>query len=219
MLLVFSKTTGFRHASIADGIRAIRTLASEHTIGADFSEDSSIFTSENLARYQAVIFLNTSGNILNDDQKAAFEEYIHSGGGFVGVHAASDTEVQWSWYNQLLGAHFKNHPQTAQATINVEDQHHLSTSMLPAKWVRTDEWYNFASNPRPQVHVLLTLDETTYAGGTMGSDHPIAWYHNFAGGRAWYTALGHTSESFAEPLFLQHLWGGIVYAASLEETR
>jgi type 1 glutamine amidotransferase len=216
-LLVFSKTGGFRHASIKDGIAALRKLASEHQIAIDFTEDASRFTEANLAQYKAVIFLLTSGNtILNDDQKAAFEHYIRMGGGYVGVHSASDTEYQWPWYGGLVGAYFHGHPSVQQATINVVDTNHPSTSMLPKRWVRSDEWYNFAINPRSNgVHVLLTMDETTYKGGTMGADHPIAWYHAYDGGRAWYTALGHTSESYSEPLFLAHLWGGVEYAAAL----
>jgi type 1 glutamine amidotransferase len=215
MILVFSKTAGYRHASIKDGIAAIRKLAAEHNIGADFTEDSTVFNAENLARYKAVVFLSTSGNILDAQQKAAFEHYIHSGGGYVGVHSATDTEYEWAWYGRLVGAFFKNHPSITHATIDVEDHQHVSTAMLPEKWVRTDEWYNFRTDPRSNVHVLMTLDESTYKGGTMGKDHPIAWYHAFEGGRAWYTALGHTSESYSEPLFLAHLWGGIAYAADL----
>jgi type 1 glutamine amidotransferase len=216
-VLVFSKTGGFRHASIKDGIVALRELAAEHRVAIDFTEDASRFTEANLAQYKAVIFLLTSGNtILNDDQKAAFEHYIRAGGGYVGVHSASDTEYQWPWYGGLVGAYFHGHPAVQQATINVVDANHPSTSMLPQRWTRSDEWYNFAPNPRSNgVHVLLTMDETTYKGGTMGADHPIAWYHAYDGGRAWYTALGHTSQSYSEPLFLAHLWGGIEYAANL----
>lgn len=216
-ILVFSKTGGYRHASIKDGIAAIQKLADEHHFSADFTEDAATFNATNLAQYKAVVFLNTTGNnILDAEQKAAFERYIQAGGGYAGVHAASDTEYQWAWYDQLLGTHFKNHPSIQQATVHVVDHNHPSTSALPETWVRTDEWYNFRSNPRDQgVHVLLTLDETSYKGGTMGSDHPISWYHDFQGGRAWYTALGHTAESYTEPLFLAHLWGGIAYAANI----
>jgi type 1 glutamine amidotransferase len=214
-LLVFSKTGGFRHASIKDGIAALKRLAAEHNVVADFTEDATVFTDANLARYNAVVFLLTSGNILDNEQKAAFERYIQAGGGYVGVHSASDTEHHWSWYGKLVGAFFLSHPRIQQATIDVVDRNTPSTSMLPARWVRTDEWYNFATNPHGSVHVLMTVDEKTYQGGTMGAYHPIAWYHEYDGGRAWYTALGHTSESYSEPLFLAHLWGGIVYAAGL----
>ncbi len=158
----------------------------------------------------------TPCEVLNADQQAAFERYIHHGGGYAGVHSASDTEYDWPWYGQLVGAYFDRvhgHSQVVQATVHVTDRTHPSTVMLPALWVRTDEWYNFASNPRDHVHVLMTVDEQTYRGGVMGDDHPIAWYHEYDGGRAWYTAMGHTSESYREPLFLAHLWGGILYAA------
>jgi uncharacterized protein len=215
-LLVFSKTGGFRHASIKDGKIALQKLAAEQNFSVDFTEDAAAFTDANLAHYDAVVFLLTTGTILDDNQKAAFERYIRAGGGYVGVHSASDTEYAWSWYGGLVGAYFDRihgHSKVVQATIHVIDRTHPSTMMLPMLWVRTDEWYNFASNPRGKVNVLMTIDEKTYKGGTMGADHPIAWYHEYDGGRAWYTALGHTSESYSEPLFLAHLWGGIIYAS------
>jgi len=214
-LLVFSKTDGFRHASIKDGKIALQKLAAGHNFAIDFTEDSTAFTDANLAHYGVVIFLLTTGEIFNDNQQAAFERYIRSGGGYVGIHSASDTEYDWPWYGQLLGAFLNiahKHSRVLQTTIHVVDRTHPSTVMLPPLWVRTDEWYNFATNPRGKVHVLMILDESTYIGGTMGADHPIAWWHDYDGGRSWYTALGHTSESYYEPLFLAHLWGGITYA-------
>jgi len=214
-LLVFSKTAGFRHASIKDGKIALQKLASEHNFAIDFSEDSTVFTDANLAHYDAVVFLLTTGAIFDNNQKAAFERYIRGGGGYVGVHSASDTEYDWPWYGGLLGSfmdRIHKHSRVMQATLHVTDRTQPSTNMLPPLWIRTDEWYNFASNPRGKVHVLITIDESTYKGGTMGVDHPIAWYHAYDGGRAWYTAMGHTSESYYEPLFLAHLWGGITYA-------
>ena len=170
-----------------------------------------------LERYAAVAFVLTTGDVLNDDQQAAFERYIRAGHGFVGVHSAADTEYDWPWYGRLLGAYFKNHPAIQQATVTVLDPRHPSTARLPRRWIREDEWYNFASNPRRAVRVLATVDETTYAAGdgAMGRDHPIAWAHEFDGGRAWYTAAGHTEASYQEPLFLSHLLGGIQYAAGL----
>jgi type 1 glutamine amidotransferase len=215
-LLVFSKTAAFRHASIPDAIAALRRLAASQGIAIDFTEDSAVFTDANLARYNAVVFLLTTGTILDANQQAAFERYIEHGGGFAGVHSASDTEYNWPWYGQLVGAYFDRvhgHSKVVPATVYVVDHTHPSTSMLPAIWIRTDEWYNFATNPSKTVHVLLTVDERTYQGGVMGANHPIAWYHTFDGGRSWYTAMGHTSESYSEPLFLAHLWGGILYAA------
>ncbi len=212
-ILVFSKTGGFRHASIPDGIAAVQRLGSQNGFAVDASEDSSFFDDAHLARFDAVVFLCTTGDILDDSQKAAFQRFIEGGRGFVGVHSASDTEYGWPWYGALVGAYFKNHPALAPATIQVIDPVHPSTRGLPPRWSRADEWYNFATNPRPRAHVLATLDEGTYTGGEMGSDHPIVWCQFYDGGRSWYTALGHTSESYAEPLFLQHLLGGIQFAA------
>lgn len=212
-ILVFSKTTGFRHDSIPDGIAAIQRLGQENGFTVDATEDSSIFTDDNLSNYQAVVFLLTTGTILNQDQKDAFERFIEAGNGFVGVHSASDTEYDWAWYGQLLGAYFSSHPDIQTAEVDVEDHDHLSTWFLPDVWQRTDEWYNFRTNPRDSgVIVLATLDETTYQGGQMGADHPIMWYQEFDGGRSWYTAMGHTRESYSEPLFVQCLLGGILYA-------
>lgn len=213
-VLVFSKTAGFRHSSIDEGIAAIQQLATDNGFIVDATEDATQFTTENLAQYAAVIFLSTTGDVLNASQQAAFEQYIQAGGGFIGIHAASDTEYDWPWYGGLVGAYFDNHPPgTTQATIEVADKIHPSTEHLPDYWVRTDEWYNFRENPRGNVHVLATLDEGTFSGGTMGYDHPIAWMHDYDGGRSWYTAGGHTEASYSEPLFLDHILGGIFYAS------
>jgi len=214
-VLVFSKTTGFRHDSIPRGIAAIKALGADHGFAVDGTEDASRFTDEELARRKVVVFLNTTGDVLDDIQKGAFERYIRAGGGFVGIHSASDTEYQWAWYGRLVGAYFASHPEIQPATIRIEDAVHSSTRDLPAVWKRTDEWYNFRSNPRGTAHVLATIDETTYSGGKMGYDHPIAWCQEIDGGRSWYTAMVHTVESYAEPLFRLHLLGGIESAAGL----
>ncbi|NBQ14458.1 MAG: ThuA domain-containing protein, partial [Proteobacteria bacterium] len=214
-VLVFSRTMGFRHLSIPDGIGAIRELG----IGrwcVDATEDPSVFTADNLRKYRAVVFLSTTGNVLDDAQQKAFEDYFRAGNGWVGIHAAADTEYDWPWYGELVGAWFKGHPRNQQATVNVEDRTHRSTAMLPAEWKRLDEWYSFRSNPRSDVHVLASLDEKTYDPEKVAmGDHPIAWYHEFDGGRAWYTALGHTKESYAEKLFLEHVREGIEWAAGI----
>jgi cytochrome c len=216
-VLVFSKTAGFRHDSIPAGIAAIRQLGADHGFTVDATEDSAAFTDANLAGYRAVIWLSTTGDVLDPAQQAAFERYIQAGGGYVGVHAASDTEYSWAWYGELVGAYFASHPANQQATVKVEDHAHPSTAGLPDRWSRFDEWYNFRSNPRGDVHVLASLDETTYTpgAGAMGHDHPTAWCHDYDGGRAWYTGGGHTAESYAEPEFLDHLLGGIRTAAGV----
>jgi type 1 glutamine amidotransferase len=212
-VLVFTRTAAFRHDSIPDGVAAIQALGALHGFEVDHTEDPAVFTDTGLALYRAVVFLSTTGDVLESDQQAAFERYIRGGGGFVGVHAATDTEYDWAWYGGLVGAYFANHPEIQRASVHVEDP----STGLPDPWQRTDEWYSFRTNPRESgVTVLLTLDEASYAGGTMGDDHPIAWYHTYDGGRAWYTAGGHTRESFAEPLFVAHLWSGIQYAAAIQ---
>ncbi|WP_187263822.1 ThuA domain-containing protein [Pontibacter beigongshangensis] len=210
-ILVFSKTAGFRHKSIEAGITAIKELAQEHQVQVTATEDAAYFVADSLKQYKAVVFLNTTGDVLNQAQEQAFEQYIQAGGGFAGIHAASDTEFEWPWFNKLVGAYFLDHPAVQPAAIDVLNKNHTSTSHLPDRWERTDEWYNFKSM-NPDVQVLANLDEQTYKGGKNGDQHPIAWYHTFDGGRAFYTALGHTNESYAEPLFRQHMWGGIRYA-------
>ncbi|MEO3814203.1 ThuA domain-containing protein [Sphaerisporangium sp. B11E5] len=213
-ILVFSKTTGFRHDSIPEGIAAIQKLGQENNFTVDATEDSSTFTDANLAQYQAVVFLSTTGDPLNtQDQKDAFQRYIQGGGGFAGIHAASDSGYNWEWYGKLVGAYFKSHPATQQATVKVEDPAHPSTQGLPTSWTRTDEWYDYQANPRGTVHVLASLDEKSYSGGTMGIDHPTVWCQDYDGGRSWYTGLGHTKASFVETHFLSMLLGGIRTAA------
>ena len=214
-VLVFSRTTGYRHASIPTGVEALRQLGAAHRFTVAATEDGSAFTRENLARYRVVIWLSTSGDVLDDDQRNAFEEYISEGGGYVGIHGAANTEYHWAWYGDLVGAYFRSHPEPQPATITVRDPQHPSTAHLTPAWRCFDEWYDFRSLPGPDVAVLLTLDEGTYRGGGMGAYHPIAWCHEYEGGRAFYTGCGHTAESFDEPAFRQHLLGAIRWAAAL----
>ena len=210
----------FRHASITNGIVAIKKLGLENGFAVDATEDSSAFTATNLERYKAVVFLSTSGDILNEQQQTAFEDYLKSGGGLAGVHAAIAgavaTEGGWSWYRELCGAEFTNHSSIVFATVKVEDLMNPSTAHLPQRWERTDEWYNFMASPRGRVRVLASLDESTYKGGNMGQDHPVAWCRQFGKGRFWYTALGHTEASYTESNFLRHLLGGIEVAAGVK---
>jgi cytochrome c len=212
-VLVFSKTSGFRHDSIETGVARVRQLGTANNFAVDATEDATAFKANNLAKYDAVIFLSTTGNVLNNNQQAAFERYIQDGGGYVGIHSAADTEYDWPFYGNLVGAYFKGHPAQQQATIKVADKNHPATKHLPDRWSRFDEWYDYRANPRGDVHVLATLDETTYNGATMGSDHPITWCQDYGGGRSFYTGLGHTKESYGEPAFQKHLLGGIQWAA------
>lgn len=210
-VLVFSKTNGYHHKSIAVGIEAIKKLGEQNNFVTDSTTDSLYFTPANLQQYKVVIFLSPTGDVLGAEQQKAFEDYIHKGGGFVGVHSASDCEYGWAWYGKLVGAYFESHPKQQQAKLNVVNKKHISTKHLPAVWERFDEWYNY-KNINPDIKVLIKLDEKSYEGGKNGDNHPIAWYHSYEGGRAFYTGLGHTDESYSEPLFLQHLLGGIKYA-------
>lgn len=215
-LLVFTRTKGWRHDSIGEGVKAVQSIAGQRSWLVDHTEDAGLFSSANLAQYRVVIWLNTTGDVLDDTQQKAFEGYILGGGGYVGVHAACDTEYGWPFYGELVGAYFADHPPGVHtAEIMIEDKGHPSTSGLPDPWMRSDEWYNFASNPRSKVNVLMALDESSYGGGTMG-DHPIAWHHIVGKGRAFYTGLGHTKAGFQEPEMLAHLAGAIAWAARVQ---
>jgi hypothetical protein len=207
-VLVFTRTTGYRHESIGAGVAA---LADAFDIEA--TENVGVFTSDNLARYRVVVFLNTSGTVLDEDHRRALAAYVRDGGGFAGVHCAAATEYDWPAYGELIGAWFDQHPEVQPAILRVEDPDHPATAHLPQAWEHVDEWYNFRTNPRPHVRVLLTVDESTYRGGRMGADHPIAWCRPYGRGRSFYTALGHTVESYADPAFRAHLAGGIRWAA------
>ena len=210
-VLVFSKTRGYRHNSIPEGISAIQQLGIENGFTVTATEDSSMFVKDSLQQYAAVVFLNTTGDVLDTPQEDAFMNYIKQGGGFVGIHAAADCEYTWPWYGELVGAYFKSHPKQQNAKLIVIDKDNIATKHLPAIWDRFDEWYNY-KNLNPTVHVLIKLDEQSYTGGENGDNHPISWYHDFDGGRAFYTGLGHTKEAYKEPLFLKHLQGGLIYA-------
>ncbi len=214
-VLVFSKTEGFRHSSQIDaGHAMIADLAAEHGFIVESSEDDALFTERTLLLYDAIVFLNTTGDILDDDQQAAFENWIASGRGFVGIHSATDTEYGWPFYGQLIGAWFQNHPSVQAATVVNEAPDDPSTMHLDATFEHNDEWYNFQSNPADLdgTQVLLTVDESTYNGGSMGAVHPVAWKREYAGGRAWYTAMGHTTSTYSMEWFRLHVRGGIEYA-------
>lgn len=214
-VLVFSRTAGYRHESIPSGTAAVRALGAKHGFAVDATEDAARFTDAGLRAFRVIVFLNTTGDVLDAAQQAAMERWLKAGGGFVGVHSAADTEYDWPWYGRLVGGWFRSHPAIAQASVNVVDRGHVSTRCLPARWTRTDEWYDYRARPAADVTVLATLDETTYEGATMGAPHPIAWYHPFDGGRAWYTGGGHTIESWTEAPYLSHVAGGILWAAGV----
>jgi cytochrome c len=217
-VLIFSKTAGFYHESIPDGIAAIMKLGAENGFEVDTTTNAEMINEENLQQYSAVIWLSTTGDVLNHYQEADFERYIQAGGGFVGIHAASDTEYEWGWYNRLVGGYFSYHPgigdphpNVQDGKLNVTDRKHPATRFLPEIWNRRDEWYHF-KKLNPDVNVLMDIDESSYQHTKPMGFHPMAWYHEYDGGRAFYTAGGHTKESYQEELFLQHVLEGIKYA-------
>ena len=212
-VLVFSRTEGFRHNSIGPAIEALQALGREHSFNVVATEDAAMFATPFLIGIEAVVFLNTTLDVLDSLQQQAFQSYIRQGGGFVGIHAAADTEYDWPWYGELVGAYFDSHPAVQAADVLVTDRSHPATASLPLRWHHTDEWYNYSINPRANVHVVAVVDEKSYNGGTMGHDHPIAWAHEFEGGRAFYTGLGHTAESYGDPRMQRHLLGAIEWAA------
>jgi type 1 glutamine amidotransferase len=225
--LVFSKTAAFRHNEcIPQGTVKIAQMGVRNGFDVDATENAAAFTDANLAQYDVVIWLCTTGDVLDAAQQAAFERYIQAGGGYAGIHSASDTEYDWPWYGGLVGAYFRDHPgsvspQFQVATMDVEDRRSAATRRLPRRWTREEEWYNFRSNPRDSVHVLISVDESTYdprgysvpGGSPPMGDHPISWCQPYDGGRAFYTALGHKGAYWSEPLLLSHVLGGIEMAA------
>ncbi len=214
-ILVFSKTEGFRHESITPGKELLSRLSKEKGFAIDFTEDAEKFVTQNLKNYNAVVFLNTTGNVLNDAQQNEFERYIQAGGGYVGIHASSDCEYDWPWYGKLVGAWFLDHPMSPSNVQNgkytVVDKNNIFTQGMPETFERKDEFYSFKSIS-PDIHTLITIDESSYIGGKNKNFHPMSWYHDFDGGRSFYTNMGHTDETFSEPLFINHLWGGLQYA-------
>lgn len=211
-ILIYTKTKAYRHECIESGSKALQTYFSKYGILSTATADSSVFSSQRLKEFDAVMFFQTTGNVLDSVQQVAFENYIKSGKGFVGVHAASDTEYDWPWYGKLVGAYFASHPDIQQHVIEKVDTAHISCKHLPMRWKRMDECYNFKSLPM-NVNVLLTADETTYQGGTHGDYHPMSWYHVYDGGKSFYTALGHTVESYQDTMFLEHVRRGVVWAS------
>jgi type 1 glutamine amidotransferase len=216
-VLVFSKTAGFRHDSIPAGIAEVQALGAANGFTVTATEDATVLTPANLAQYKAVVFVSTTGDFLDNTQEAALEGYVDGGGGFMGIHAAADAEYESPAYEQLVGAWFKSHPAIQEATVVNEDVTNPATSHFGPTWTHTDELYNYRSNPRADVHVLQSLDESSYTGGEMSGDHPITWCHAQGTGRSFYTGLGHTAESYADPDFQKLLLGGIEYAAGVVE--
>lgn len=214
-ILVFSKTKGYRHESIAAGKTALQKLGAENGFDVDTTENAAYFAEDSLKKYRAVVFLSTTGDVLDFPQQNAFKRYIQAGGGYVGIHAAADTEYDWWWYGDLVGAYFKSHPQQQKAKL-IKQVTQTMDQQVPEPWERFDEWYNY-KKISPAINVLFKLDETSYQGGENGAGHPIVWYQEFDGGRSFYTGMGHTNESYAEPEFLQQLLMGIKFAIGTQQ--
>ncbi|MEU6097232.1 ThuA domain-containing protein [Streptomyces sp. NPDC047079] len=214
-VLVYTRTTGYRHDSIPDAVAAVRALGAAYGFGVDVGDDPGLFE-EPLDAYAVVVFLSTSGEVLTPGGRARLAAFVEGGGGFAGVHAAACTEEDWPYYGELLGARFARHPAYQPGKVLVEDRGHPVTAHLPAVWDFTDEWYDFRSSPRGGVRVLASADESSYQGGGMGEDHPLVWCRGQGAGRVFYTALGHACEAYADPAFRAHLLGGIRWAARAE---
>jgi len=216
-ILVFTRTEGFRHGSISDGVDMVEALATE--LGASVVEtgDTDLFTAEGLAPFDVVVWLSTTGDVLDAPEQYAFEAYIQAGGGYVGIHAAADCEYGWPWYGQLLGngAWFNEHPAIQTATLVREGGGPPDPGFPAGETSFEDEWYNFQANPRPAVQVLMTLDESSYnpGNGAMGADHPITWAHAFDGGRALYTGLGHRSQTFDDEFFRAQIRNALLWTS------
>lgn len=211
-ILVFSLTKGFRHASIPAGIKALRKLGAENDLQVDTSEDVNAITTENLKKYKLLVFLSPTGSdVFNQAQKESLKGYINKGGRLVGIHAASDFCYEWEWYGKMIGAYFESHPKVQEVKLDIIMPKNKMVKGLPQPWMHKDEWYNFKM-VNPAIKVLIKADETSYEGGKMNNNHPISWYHEFDGGKVFYTALGHTKECYTDPLFLKHLWAGMTWA-------
>lgn len=218
-ILVFSKTGAFRHKSIPAGVQFLSDMANKNNWAVSFSENSEDFTVDNLSKYNVLVFLNTTGNIFNDEQKSAFKNYISNGKGFVGIHAASDTEKEWNWFTEMIGATFASHPKVQAAMLKVnKDSQHPAVIGFNETEVFTDEWYNFLKPVDKHVNVLASLDQSSYEGKKMDTEnHPISWYHHYDGGRIFYSGLGHTDEAYKDIRLYNHIKGGIQWAAGVKE--
>ena len=233
-VLLITETEGWHHKSIPNGISAIHELAATHNFDVVLQQNEREISSKSLGEFQAVIFLNTTGDIFNDKEQAAFEKFIQSGKGYVGIHAASDTEYDWEWYTQLVGRMFHIHPKQQTAKLDILDHGFPGLEHFPDRLLFTDEWYEFGEEKTSNLNYLITIDEQTFdpvvtwkgrdtdangklvdhVGKGMGDFHPLSWYHEFDGGRSFYTALGHIEKVYENEWFLAHLYGGIYYAAT-----
>ncbi len=209
-VLVITETKGWVHDSIESGLKLIQNIGNKNNFNVYHSDNSSVITYKNLKEIKTIIFLNTTEEILTDVEQKVMESFIKSGKGFVGVHAAADTEYNWQWYGKLVGAYYRNHPEVMNGKILTIN--HKITNHLDSEWEIEDEWYNF-DYVNYDINILLHLDEDSYIGGEHPDYHPITWYHEYDGGRSFYTGLGHTKEVYDDERFIKLLEKGILYAS------
>ena len=211
-VFVFTRTCGYIHESIPKGVDLISELGKGNNFTVESSDDDRIFLSDILFDYDAIIFLSTTFDILNQEQQKNLVKFIRMGKGFVGIHAAADTEYDWPWYGKLVGGYFVSHPEgQPRASIHTLNKNSFFTNHLDDKWEIEDEWYNYQYT-NPNITSILNLDERSYEGGVNGKNHPITWYHEFDGGRSFYTGLGHLEKTFEDERFKELLRKGILYA-------
>ena len=216
--LIYTKNgEGYVHDNLVASVAALKEICEDLNLETDDTDDPSIFTDENLKRYQVLIFSNTNNETFaTDDQKLAFQRYIQAGGGFIGIHSASGSERLWPWFWNMLGGKFRRHPTLQSFEIKVIDTTHPATNMLGNTWKWEDECY-YLDHLNPDIHVLLAADLRTvedenqaeYPGEIFGNYFPLSWCHQFDGGREFYTALGHKIEYYSNPEYRAHLAGGI----------
>lgn len=214
-VLIFSHSTGWRHKSIETGVEALKALGAREGYEMVATEDPAIFSTESLKDFDAIILLNTTadGKTENSywfvgERKAAFKAFVQNGGGIVGIHAATDSHYDWPWYGKMIGGYFKRHPKgTPTGTLTVVNADHPSTADIPTEFVRTDEWY-YVKDFNTDVTLLVTIDPVSIGQPDEGPQ-PVAWFHEYDGGRVFYTSMGHTNETYAEPIFLSHVAGGL----------
>lgn len=222
-VLLFTKSNAYHHKSVNVAVTAMEGLAKKHHFSMDWHEDPARINTANLEQYDVIVFLLTNGDILDEEQKKALQAFVQSGKGFVGIHSASDTENRWDWYTRMVGRTFHIHPEVQTAELSVIDRGFPGLEHMPDRFLWTDEWYEFGAEHTDTLNYILSVDESTYdararsrdkSGEGMGEFHPIAWYQEFEGGRAFYTALGHLGASYSDTLFMAHIYGGLYWAAT-----
>lgn len=222
-VMLFTKTNGWHHNAINDGVTAFDQMSKKYHFDYEWHEDPARFNDDNLKQFDVIVFLLTTGNILNEEQQKSMERFVQSGKGFVGIHSASDTEYDWLWYKKLVGRNFKIHPVIQTAKLQVLKPDFPGLELVPNSFFWTDEWYEFGKENTKDLTYILAVDEKSYSpiadwntvkGSGMGDFHPIAWYHNYDGGRSFYTGLGHIGASYQDTFMQNHLFGGLYWAAT-----